>query len=373
MIDSQNNQHFEGQFESYLLLLFRKIPYPLQWRAVIIGFLFYIPYFLIALFSGQLYIAFWSRMHLVQISFSICIIISIYLWEKFLLEFIDFIKGLEGIINDTKKYEELVDNIVIRFRSRISFLIPIPLIIISGSYFYFGIYPKLPDNFFPIPALFIYTVSLFLFGFYLLGSKGFWYLYTIAQIYKSVSQEFTIPFFFLLKQQFKKFSDFPFKVSLYLFIIEGPLLPILIYIIYFYNIKIGLNLMILAMFGLFLVISFIICLFFFMNTSIQESIIKSKEKRLNEIVSELEECEKIIFEIKKSKLKTNKIIDLDELLDYHEYLYRIRKEVLDIPEKTSKSVRLFELFVSILPILPISVLFQTVKTAVENIISVFLK
>lgn len=231
MIEPQSNQNVESKFESYLLSSFKKIPLQLQWRAFIIGLLFYIIYFLIALFSGQFSIALWSRMQLVQISFSICIIVSFYLWEKFQLEFTELIKGLEKIIDDSEKYKELVDSTVVRFKSPRALLFPIPLMVISVGYFYFGIYPRLPDNFFPTTALFHYLALLFsLFMLYLLGSKGFWYLYTVAQLYKDVSQKSTAPFFVLLKPPFKKFCDFPFYVSLYLFIIEVTVLPILVYI-----------------------------------------------------------------------------------------------------------------------------------------------
>lgn len=371
MIEPQSNQNFESKFESYLLSSFKKIPLQLQWRAFIIGLLFYIIYFLIALFSGQFSIALWSRMQLVQISFSICIIVSFYLWEKFQLEFTELIKGLEKIIDDSEKYKELVDSTVVRFKSPRSFLFPIPLMIISGGYFYFGIYPRLPDNFFPIPALFHYLALLFsLFMLYLLGSKGFWYLYTIAQLYKDVSQKSTVPFFVLLKQPFKKFCDFPFYISLYLFIIEVTVLPILVYIIYFYNIKIGGDLMILGTLGLLLAVSFIIYLFFLMNSSIRTSILKSKEGRLVEVISQLEDCEKEIYEIKKSELMTDKINDLERLLSYHAYLDRVRREVKDVPEKPSKFVRISELLVSILPT---SLLVQNVKPAIELIISWFSK
>ncbi len=106
----------------------------------------------------------------------------------------------------------------------------------------------------------------------------------------------------LLKPSFKKFSGFPFNVSLYLFIIEVTVLPILIYIIYFYNTKIGLDLMVLGVLGLFLAVSSVVYLFFIINNSIQRIVLKSKEGRLVEVISQLEECEEQICEIKKSKL-----------------------------------------------------------------------
>jgi hypothetical protein len=203
---------------------------------------------------------------------------------------------------------------------------------------------------------------------YLLGSKGFWYLYAVTQLYKDISKQSTVPFFVLLKQPFKKFSNFPFSISLYLFIIEATVLPILIYIVYFYNIKIGGGLMVLGVIGLFSVISLIIYSFFLMNSSIRISISKSKEKRLVEVISQLEECERRIYEIQKSKLAPNKIEELERLLRYHAYLDRVRREVMEVPEKPPKFVRVFELLVSILPA---GLLVQYVKFVIEQIISLF--
>lgn len=332
-MNSTNSQSFESKLESYLLNLFRKIPLTLKWRAIIVGLLFYSIYFRIALLLGQLSIAFWSRMHLVLISFSVCITVSIYLWEKFQFEFIELMKGLEKIVDDTKKYEEFVNHTIRSFKSPIALSITVPLMLISGSYFYFGIYPKLPDD-------------------------------------KNVAQKSTVSFFVLLKQPFKKFSDFPFKVSLYLLVIELTVLPILIYIIYFYNIKIGGSLMMLGILVLFLVISFIIYFFFLMNRSIHASILnlKSKEERFAEIISQLEKCEKEIREIKTSKFVANKINDLERLLSYHAYLDRVRREVLDVPEKTPKFVKISQLLASILPT---SLLAPNLKLIIEHIISLF--
>ncbi len=128
--------------------------------------------------------------------------------------------------------------------------------------------------------------------------------------------------------------------------------------------------MILGTLGLLLAISFIIYLFFLMNSSIRTSILKSKEGRLVEVISQLEDCEKEIYEIKKSKDIANKINELERLLSYHAYLDRVRREVKDVPEKPSKFVRISELLVSILPT---SLLVQNVKPAIELIISWFSK
>lgn len=364
-----NKQNFESNFESYLLSQLKKIPFSVRERAFIVGFSFYIIYFLIALFSGQASIAFWSRMHLVQISFTACIVVSIYLWERFYLEFIDLLKGLENIIDDNKKYEEIINNTVKKFKSSIAILFSVPLMIISVSYFYLGIYPKIPDNFFPVPTLFHYLALLFsFFMLYLLGSKGFWYLYTVTQLYKEISQKSTVPFFDLLKQPFEKFSNFPFRISLYLFIIEATVLPILIYIVYFYNIKIGGGLMILGVLGLFLVISIIFYLFYTMNSSIIASISKSKKERLAKVIPQLEVCEMKIYEIKNSKPTPNNIKELERLLEYHAYLDRVHREVKGVPEKPPKFVRIFGILVSILPA---GLLIQYVKLAIEQIISMF--
>lgn len=351
---AQKNNHLEYNFENNLLLLINQLPYSLKWRAFIVGSLFHIPFLIIALFSGQFWNALLSGMHLVQISFSICIMVSIYYWETSRLELIELIIGLEDIINDARKYEKLMDNVVLRFTSLKSFWFSIPLMIISSSYFYFGIYPRLPDNFFFIPALFHYLALLFsIFMLYLLGSIGFWYLYNVAQLYKEISQKSTIPFFILLKSPFKKFSDFPFNISKYLLIIEVTVLPILIYLIYFYSTKIGEYYIILEIFGIFLAVSFVIYLFCIMNKSIQKSILKSKEERLAEVISQLEECEKKIHMIIKSEKKVNETNNLDKLLSYHAYLDRIRIEIMDIPEKNTKFQMIFEMFVLILPLFTI--------------------
>ena len=306
-------------------------------------------------------------MHLVQISFSVCFTVSFYLWEKAQLEFIGLIKALGKIIYDTEKYNEIVHSTKIRSNSHKSLLFPLPFMLISSIYFYFGIYPNLPDRFFPIVSSFHYLAILFsFFMLYLLGSKGFWYLYTLAQLYKHVSLKYTLPLFVLFKQPFRFFSIFPFRVSLYLFIIEVTVLPILIYIVSYYNIKAGLCVTIFGALGLFLAVSFVVYLFSLMNRSIHIFILKSKDERLNEVISKLEECEKEIDNMKKSPLMNNKNNDLTKLLRYHAYLDSVRREVMDIPEKTPKSLRFFELLVSILPS---ALLVQFINPAIEQIIS----
>jgi len=200
---------------------------------------------------------------------------------------------------------------------------------------------------------------------YLLGSKGVWYLYSVAQLYKYVAKKSTTHLLVFFKPAFKRLSKFPFQISLYLFIIEATVLPALIYMVTFYNIKIGLGVMLLGAFGLFLAIFCVFHLFLLMNRSIHILFIKSKEERLNDIISQLEECENEIKVIKESQVIVNKNDNLSKLLCYHAYLDRVRREIMELPEKPSNFLKAFELLVSILPA---SLLVQFLNPVIAQIV-----
>lgn len=183
-MDKNSKSKLESKFnEFYLVKLVKKIPLPPLLNSLLIGLFFYFVYIALAISVNQLSIALLSKMHLVQISWSLCLFVSFLLLQKFHSRFVETVTALNGVIdNDATNYNyNSIAKISKSFKSFLfRLLISIPLIIISGVYFYKGVFPNIPDDFFSVPLLFHY-LALFFSGpmLYLLGSVGFWFLLVI--------------------------------------------------------------------------------------------------------------------------------------------------------------------------------------------------
>lgn len=296
-------------------------------NALAIALPFHLLYIILVFSIGQISSGFLSRMHLLQSSFSLCIFVGILLLQKFHFKIIDILKELKNNIKEINddQYKNFLNRISSLYSSSKSIFLSLPLIIISLGYFYGVIYPNIhiPNGFFSIPLLFHYfSIEFSLFMLYLLGSVGFWFMLVVIILYVEIAKEFHIKYISLWKPSFKKLFELPSVIAKYLLTIEICVLPIIVYIVYFYSSN---NLLggYLGTTSLIAVVLLIMISYLIMHYYLSVSVIRSKTARMNEIIYDIEQCELSI----NLALKSNNTNNLKDLILYHEYLIKMREDV----------------------------------------------
>jgi hypothetical protein len=318
-----------------LIRILERSPFGIKTTALSFGILLYIIYVVIGISTESIDVTFFSFMHILQISFSICVFVGFISLHIFYRRFTDIMNRSRFFLDiENHEYSRFAFRIKKDFESRKSILVAIPLIFVSSIFFISGVGPNIPDSNFPVSSnsvLFIFiTITEFSFlMLYLLGAVGFWFAICLIRAYYLISAEFKMRIPPLERKPLKELSSFLGLTSFLLAITETTVLPTLLYVLIFYSsIEYALYL---GSLGLSAVVLFIIMLFFVPQYFLHRSIVDAKERRLTIIQKEYSEHETELFEMldslenaeteNKYMKKSEQISELANLNSYLIYAY----------------------------------------------------
>ena len=197
-LSNARNNEKKPTYEQFFPIIktLRKLPFSIRITALLFGILSYTLYIIIGVSTESIGVTFFSFMHILQISFSICIFYGFISLDIFHRRFIDILKESKSFLEiKNDDYHRFVLGVIEDLGNKRSVLVALPLILISSTIFIFGVGPNIPDSNFPVSsnsALFIFvTIGEFsFFMLYLLGAIGFWFAICLIKTYYVIGTKF---------------------------------------------------------------------------------------------------------------------------------------------------------------------------------------
>jgi len=226
----------ESPYLFAVLNLLDKIPLPPVVTYALVGLLSYLLYLGLALATGVFVEATTSFIHLLQISFSVCIFVGLTLGRSSSLMFDKaFAQSRDYFDIDSTVYTRIVKDIRDMVGSRYSLVLAAPLTIMS-SIAAWGVSVNIPNKAFPISGSSpVFTYFAFFefsaFMLYLLGSVGFWFLLTMTWAFSKLESLELRLRALRASSQLYELPGVMFTATIYLFIIMSTVLPTLTYVV----------------------------------------------------------------------------------------------------------------------------------------------
>ena len=152
-----------------------KVPFPYSFTVVLIGVLTYLGFLIIAIATGQLTTIFFTVMHLIQIDFSLTIIVGLYFLDLFYRTFEKkFGEMRSSFVMDDESFETYLDEVFKKMNSRRGYITGLPIVLLSIASVFLFLAPTMPNPLFPVDpfsVLWLYF-SIFEFSIFMLVLFG---------------------------------------------------------------------------------------------------------------------------------------------------------------------------------------------------------
>ena len=128
-----------------------RAPFPHGITVLLVGVATYLGFFIIAIATGQLTTILFTIMHLIQIDFSITIIVGLYFLNIFYITFEKkFGEMRSSFVMDDESFELYLDDVFKKMNSPRGYITGLPIVLLSVASVFFFLAPTMPNPLFPV-------------------------------------------------------------------------------------------------------------------------------------------------------------------------------------------------------------------------------
>lgn len=282
----------------------RKVPIGYRYTVLFIGTLQYVIFLVLLMFCKNWFEVLTSPMHLLQLLFSITVIIGLFSLEKFMRDFRSKFEEIRGYFTFTdQEFETFVAMRLAEFCDTKALAFGFPFMIISSWTSFFYLMPTMPNSLYPVGAssfvwFYCSIMEFNIFMMSLLGI-GIWIGIHVVNTYKDLKKKMVItinkfgPDF---SNSLKPLSQLILRGTTMYSAIIATVFPFLSYTVYFLQ-RSYPSFLLYPVVGLVIVVTTILLYFIIPQYYIQSITSESKRKMLADISTKIKQCFKNLEKI----------------------------------------------------------------------------
>ena len=137
-----------------ILIVLSKVPMKLTYTMILVGVLTYAVFILLTLLTGEAVQVLLSFMHLVQLDFSLLIMVGLFFLRSYYTMLDRTLREIRyAFVIDDDEYERYLENLIKRMSDRRGYLYGIPFIVLAMISILLFVMPNMPNPLFPVDPL----------------------------------------------------------------------------------------------------------------------------------------------------------------------------------------------------------------------------